>query len=347
VSTIGLALIAKDEGECLPRLLSSIEGSFDQVALLDTGSSDRTVEIFEEWAEVEKVRQPGFVSTLGHFEWCDDFAAARNAADDALETDWLFTLDGDDEVVGARGLRANLSRLLAGIWAVRILYEYIHDSNELPKSEARMRAVRRGVIGPWCGRVDESRWVPEERCIGAPASVKVVHGASVAEIERSRRRDDEIVNRWLAASPGDPLVLASAAGRAFNRYQREMFALYLAPYLAAASVEMERVRTGVAAKDMADRLAIAAEIMRMPIAATATRDATTSPEEFGKLLGRALGEPPPPIPVTNGRSQTETMPESIAAFFGDGVPAAPPGGSKMTRQQRRAEARQRAKEMVA
>lgn len=79
--TVGLALIAKDEEEALPGLLASVEGAFDQVALLDTGSTDRTVEVFEEWSAAEKVRQPGFISTLGHFEWCDDFAAARNAAD--------------------------------------------------------------------------------------------------------------------------------------------------------------------------------------------------------------------------------------------------------------------------
>jgi len=48
--TLGLSLIARDEERFLPGLLESIDGAFDQVALLDTGSTDRTVEIFTDWA---------------------------------------------------------------------------------------------------------------------------------------------------------------------------------------------------------------------------------------------------------------------------------------------------------
>jgi hypothetical protein len=95
--TLGLALIAKNEESTLPHLLASTDGAFDQIALLDTGSTDRTVEVFEKWAKT----QSNTNCRVGHFEWRDDFAAARNAADELLDTDWLCTADCDDEIIGA------------------------------------------------------------------------------------------------------------------------------------------------------------------------------------------------------------------------------------------------------
>ena len=48
--SVGLAIIARDEAANLPWLLDSVRGAFDQVVLCDTGSTDATVEIFEQWA---------------------------------------------------------------------------------------------------------------------------------------------------------------------------------------------------------------------------------------------------------------------------------------------------------
>src|SRR4051812_44803777 len=99
--TIGLALIARDEEETLPNLLASCNGAFDQVVLVDTGSTDRTVELFELWASAEHARNPDFTHKVGHFEWIDDFAAARNATDELLETEWIAVSDCDDVLIGA------------------------------------------------------------------------------------------------------------------------------------------------------------------------------------------------------------------------------------------------------
>jgi cysteinyl-tRNA synthetase len=38
---VGRALIARDEESTLPYLLATCEGAFDEVVLVDTGSSDR------------------------------------------------------------------------------------------------------------------------------------------------------------------------------------------------------------------------------------------------------------------------------------------------------------------
>jgi glycosyltransferase involved in cell wall biosynthesis len=73
-------LIVKDEEHSLPRVLASIRGAFDRVVLVDTGSTDGTVAVFEEWALAERCSYE-----IGRFEWRDDFAAARRHADALLD----------------------------------------------------------------------------------------------------------------------------------------------------------------------------------------------------------------------------------------------------------------------
>ena len=84
-SRLSVCLIVKDEEKMLPRALESVRGVAHQIVVVDTGSSDRTVEIAREHgAEVH------------HFEWCDNFSAARNYALEHVRGDWVLVLDADE-----------------------------------------------------------------------------------------------------------------------------------------------------------------------------------------------------------------------------------------------------------
>jgi hypothetical protein len=190
--TIGLAVIAKDEEATLPRLLAAIEGAFDQVALLDTGSQDRTVEVFEKWSVAEKLRQPVFVSILDHFEWCDDFAAARNLADDLLATDWLCWADCDDVIHGATALRG----LLDSSDGVAYEFPYLLGAGRDPIWRDRLR--RRGD-GRWAGRLHESLHI---QVVRTPEDISWKHlRPDDRELGRSLRRDQRVLRRWVEDEP--------------------------------------------------------------------------------------------------------------------------------------------------
>jgi glycosyltransferase involved in cell wall biosynthesis len=82
---LSLAMIVKNEARCLARCLHSIKRVVDEIAIVDTGSSDDTVKIAAE-----------FGGKVSHFDWTDDFSAARNFALDQAGGDWVLVLDADE-----------------------------------------------------------------------------------------------------------------------------------------------------------------------------------------------------------------------------------------------------------
>jgi len=84
--TLSVCMIVKNEEENLPRALASVRGVADEFIVVDTGSKDRTVEIAR-----------SFGAKVFHFDWCDDFSAARNESLRHASKDYILWLDGDDE----------------------------------------------------------------------------------------------------------------------------------------------------------------------------------------------------------------------------------------------------------
>ena len=82
---ISACVIAKNEAENLPRWLASMRVFADEMIVVDTGSADATVEI---------ARTGG--ARVYHFDWINDFAAAKNFALDQAQGDWVVFTDADE-----------------------------------------------------------------------------------------------------------------------------------------------------------------------------------------------------------------------------------------------------------
>jgi Glycosyl transferase family 2 len=246
--TIGLALIARDEAETLPVLLASIEGAFDQVALLDTGSTDRTVETFEQWAARQDLPL-GYV--LDRFEWCDDFAAARNAADDLLETDWLSWADCDDQIVGAESLRGVVAQTDPLVSALACVYRFcgpdgqplanrpqaardlrLRDpaGGEISIESQRLRLRRREAGAYWRGRVHEDITF-EGSGQRLPPEICRWHHLRDCNRPSSLERNDRILEAWVADEPRNlrPLGMLAAREVEAGRFEQGLdhFARYI------------------------------------------------------------------------------------------------------------------------
>ncbi len=95
--TISVAMIAKDEEQCIADAIKSVAPVADQIVLVDTGSSDRTVALARELG-----------AEVSEHSWQDDFSIARNESLRHCRGDWIFVLDADEVVAPCdlKGLRA-------------------------------------------------------------------------------------------------------------------------------------------------------------------------------------------------------------------------------------------------
>lgn len=84
---ISLCLIARNEEHCLSGCLSSASQLVDEIILVDTGSSDKTMTIAAEYG-----------ARIFPFAWADDFAAARNHAINQAHGKWILVLDADERL---------------------------------------------------------------------------------------------------------------------------------------------------------------------------------------------------------------------------------------------------------
>ena len=84
---ISLCMIVKNEEEMLPECLESVDGLVDEIILVDTGSTDKTVEIAQEYG-----------ANIHHFPWINDFSAARNESVKHASGDYLLILDADERL---------------------------------------------------------------------------------------------------------------------------------------------------------------------------------------------------------------------------------------------------------
>jgi glycosyltransferase involved in cell wall biosynthesis len=80
-------MIVKNEERNLGDCLETVMGFADQVVVVDTGSTDRTAEIAEEYA-----------ARVIRSDWHGDFSYSRNISLDHADSQWILWLDADDRV---------------------------------------------------------------------------------------------------------------------------------------------------------------------------------------------------------------------------------------------------------
>jgi glycosyltransferase involved in cell wall biosynthesis len=132
---LSLAMIVKNEARCLPRCLGSVQKIADEIIIVDTGSTDRTVDIAGESG-----------ATIFHFDWCDDFSAARNFALAQATGEWILVLDADETV--SKPLAATIKKFISGppqIGRLKIVSDFRRHGQMLRSQTFVSRLFPRGA----------------------------------------------------------------------------------------------------------------------------------------------------------------------------------------------------------
>ncbi|MBQ9406335.1 MAG: glycosyltransferase family 2 protein [Desulfovibrio sp.] len=143
---LSACVIMRDNEEDIGSCLASLAAA-DEIIVVDTGSVDRSMEIARKYTD-----------KLFHFEWIDDFAAAKNFALDQASGDWIVFPDSDERFTAetAPGLKA-LCEDADGIGAemLSVRHRNVTLSGEYMDTEgACTRLWRRGLR--WEGAIHET-----------------------------------------------------------------------------------------------------------------------------------------------------------------------------------------------
>lgn len=84
---LAAALIVRDEAELLEGCLESVARFADEICVVDTGSTDTTLDIARRFNAI--------IDTL---PWSNDFSEARNRSLALCSADWVFVIDADERI---------------------------------------------------------------------------------------------------------------------------------------------------------------------------------------------------------------------------------------------------------
>jgi glycosyltransferase involved in cell wall biosynthesis/lipopolysaccharide biosynthesis regulator YciM len=192
-SKLTLCMIVRDEEERLGRCLDSVQGLVDEIVVVDTGSKDQTIKVAQERG-----------ARIGHFEWCDDFSAARNVSLSLATGDWIMWLDADDILPDE--CHVPIRRLVEG--ARDKAYFFVLDDQGYEQVSCLQMRLFPNLPSVQFEMPVHEQISPSLAKLGVemtPTDIRVMHtGYTTPEVvEAKKTRYLGIMERWLEAHPED------------------------------------------------------------------------------------------------------------------------------------------------
>lgn len=197
--SLSQVLIVKNEEENIWRALSWAKPIASEQIVVDTGSTDRTAEIAERMG-----------ARVYHFDWCDDFSAARNFALDKAKGVWIAFLDAD-EYLSEEDVKKLPSLLQTMELAAKdVLYSAfvnLESDGKVISTTTKARIFRNDPMLRYQGRVHEAlvnRHGEPLRVLDASGELMILHtgySAAAAKKKELSRRNVHLINQELKENP--------------------------------------------------------------------------------------------------------------------------------------------------
>lgn len=211
--TLAVCMIARNEGRRLSTAIDSVKRIADRVVVVDTGSTDNTVDV---------ARSHG--ARVVEHPWRDDFSDARNRSLAEAGCDWILGLDAD-ETLAPESEPALLKALSSEAGAYMVRIESRVDStagkifvNFFPRLFRNVEGIR------FEGKVHE-QVTPSLKRLGLSIAVSDIvirhtgYALSDSELKTKARRNADLLLRQIEEGSEDALTLFHL-GEAFSMLER-------------------------------------------------------------------------------------------------------------------------------
>ncbi|ABO49939.1 glycosyl transferase, family 2 [Desulforamulus reducens MI-1] len=176
-NTITLVMIVKNESENLGTCLDSVRDQVDEIVIVDTGSTDNTLEVAAKYTD-----------KVYFYLWDEDFSAARNYAIARAGGDWILFLDADESLVCEPGQLKELVSRDNKIDAYMLPLDYpIAKSTDEYNRFLVLRLFRNNKGYHFKGKIHEQVVVHNHEVVGLADNIFIKH-SMISPKERNRKR---------------------------------------------------------------------------------------------------------------------------------------------------------------
>lgn len=148
MATISVCMIVKNEEDTLERCLESLKSLYDELIIVDTGSTDKTKSIASKYTD-----------KIYDFAWVGDFSKARNFAFSKATMDYIYSADAD-ECIDEENRKKFLDLkevIMPEVEIVQMIYSEPEISTVLnSESELRPKLYKRERNFTWIDPVHET-----------------------------------------------------------------------------------------------------------------------------------------------------------------------------------------------
>ncbi|OAA90625.1 tetratricopeptide repeat-containing glycosyltransferase family 2 protein [Clostridium ljungdahlii] len=197
---ISLCMIVKNEEKYLPACLESIKDIVDEIIIVDTGSTDKTVEIAQNYG-----------AKVYYFKWNNNFSEARNVSLKYATKDWILIMDADDELQPK--YRDNFKLLLNSKLDDNAVYffETLNYCGDKPDDNCitinlNPRMFKNGRGFHYEGEIHNQLIYPHNEYNAIYNAVKIYHYGYLNDniiSKNKRKRNISILNKLIEKDPGN------------------------------------------------------------------------------------------------------------------------------------------------
>lgn len=207
---LSLCMIVRNEDAFIRDCLESVRGVVDEMIVVDTGSTDDTIEICRL-----------FGATVLTYAWGDDFAAARNHGLAHATGDWILWLDADEvvEPEDVSHLQAALCSDVSDLFTIHLI-NYCGETANLDESfqMSALRLFRNHQGIRFQNRIHESLNVSDAKH-AADLPVRVYHYGympSVLKRKSKHARNIQLLTNELKQTEYSPWIHYHLAAEYYN-----------------------------------------------------------------------------------------------------------------------------------
>ncbi|WP_051350610.1 glycosyltransferase [Caloramator sp. ALD01] len=195
---LSLCMIVYNEEKYLKMCLDNALPLVDEAVIVDTGSTDKTIEIIKSYGDKVKL-----IKT----KWENDFSKARNLAIENASGDWIFTLDADEKIIATGELKKYIES--CEFDGIIVPFYHVVGEGDLVFSNVYIKIFRK--MYRYEGAIHEQLNISNNKLVEIPETVaKIYHFGYMKEVfvEKGKiNRNLDILLEELRENPDDPFTM--------------------------------------------------------------------------------------------------------------------------------------------